>query len=229
MDFEKYWQGKMAYNLEKELGKSNAEKIMLGSEGIDGESTGDEVIFWTQTAMNKLDELASDLSKQKIMTACGCNYPETDLIKIKQLFNKKRDISVAHNQLQIKFEQLLDKLGLSQKQKDEVISLGMGSAGILNGNEIIATKIPKSENLLAYLNEVDPTKRREMYCHCDRVRDAVAQGIAISETYCYCGAGFYQSIWETILEQPVQVELIESILKGDDFCKFKITLPNTES
>jgi len=228
MDFEKYWQEKMAYNLEKELGKSAAEKIMLGSDGIDGESKGDEVIFWTKKAMNKLDELASDLSKQKVMMACGCNYPEADLMKLKQVYAKNRDLSSVHQQLQKEFEQLLDNLGLTTDQKKEVVSLGMGSAGVLKGNEIIATKIPKSSELLEYLNEQDSTKRREMYCHCDRVRDAVAKGVKISETYCYCGAGFYQSIWETILEQPVKVELVESILKGDEFCKYKITLPTIE-
>jgi len=228
MDFEKYWQDKMAYNLEKELGKSTAEKIMLGSEGINSESNGDEVIFWTQKAMIKLDELASDLSKQKVMMACGCHYPATDLLNIKKSIPKSDKIKSAHAVLQDRFEKLLDNLGLTKAQKEKVIKLDMGSAGIMKGNEIIATKIPKSEHLLSYLNEQDPQKRREMYCHCNRVRDAIAKGIEISETYCYCGAGFYQSIWETILEQPVQVELIESILKGDEFCKYKITLPTIE-
>jgi predicted hydrocarbon binding protein len=47
----------------------------------------------------------------------------------------------------------------------------------------------------------------------------------LSPTYCYCGAGFYQGIWEEILQQPVQVELLESVLKGDDVCKIAIYLP----
>jgi hypothetical protein len=224
MDFEKYWQNKLAFNLEKELGKSTAQKIMFGSETIDSDSSGDEIIFWTQKAMKRLDEIAGDLSKQKVMLACACHYPEEELLKLRDHYRKTGNITDIHNLLQQKFENLLDTLGLSEAQKKEVIANGMGSAGIMKGNQIIATKIPKSGFLLDYLNEKDPVRRREMYCHCNRIRDAVTKGIDISETYCYCGAGFYQNIWETILEKPVKIELLESILKGDDFCKYRITI-----
>jgi predicted hydrocarbon binding protein len=47
----------------------------------------------------------------------------------------------------------------------------------------------------------------------------------ISATYCYCGAGYYQGIWEEILQQPVEVELLESVLQGDQVCKVAIHLP----
>ena len=43
--------------------------------------------------------------------------------------------------------------------------------------------------------------------------------------YCYCGAGFYTGIWEEILQKPVKVEVLESVLKGDDVCTFAIYLP----
>jgi predicted hydrocarbon binding protein len=43
--------------------------------------------------------------------------------------------------------------------------------------------------------------------------------------YCYCGAGFYKDIWEEILQQPVEVELLSSVLQGDDTCQVAIHLP----
>jgi predicted hydrocarbon binding protein len=55
------------------------------------------------------------------------------------------------------------------------------------------------------------------------VRDALKTGETLSPTYCYCGAGFYQGIWETILQQPVEVELLESVLEGDEVCKVAIS------
>jgi predicted hydrocarbon binding protein len=45
------------------------------------------------------------------------------------------------------------------------------------------------------------------------VRDALKIKETISPTYCYCGAGFYKGIWEEILQKPVEVKLLESVLK----------------
>jgi len=44
--------------------------------------------------------------------------------------------------------------------------------------------------------------------------------------YCYCGAGFYKGIWEEILQQPVEVQVLESVLKGDKVCKIAVHLPS---
>jgi predicted hydrocarbon binding protein len=58
------------------------------------------------------------------------------------------------------------------------------------------------------------------------VRDALKLGATISATYCYCGAGFYKGIWEEILQEPVEVEVLESVLKGDQVCTIAIHLPH---
>jgi hypothetical protein len=75
------------------------------------------------------------------------------------------------------------------------------------------------------MQESDPRVKREMYCHCPRVRDAIRNGQALPETYCYCGAGYYKGIWEEILGQPVEVEVLESVLGGGNVCKIAIHLP----
>jgi len=41
----------------------------------------------------------------------------------------------------------------------------------------------------------------------------------------YCGAGFYKGIWEEILQKPVEVEVLETVLRGDEVCKIAIYLP----
>ena len=77
---------------------------------------------------------------------------------------------------------------------------------------------------MKYMQETDPEKRRQYYCHCPRVRDALENGETISPTYCYCGAGFYRAIWEEILQKPVEVEVLESVLDGGEVCKIAIRL-----
>ena len=90
---------------------------------------------------------------------------------------------------------------------------------------IIATKIPKSGFLFLDLEEKDPKIRRQYYCHCFRVREVLESDQTISPTYCYCGAGYYKGLWEEILQQPVEVELLQSVLQGDDVCQVAVHLP----
>lgn len=75
------------------------------------------------------------------------------------------------------------------------------------------------------MREIDPQEKRQYYCHCPRVRDALKTGVTISATYCYCGAGFYKGIWEEILQEPVEVEVLKSVLKGDQVCTIAVHLP----
>jgi predicted hydrocarbon binding protein len=49
-------------------------------------------------------------------------------------------------------------------------------------------------------------------------------GEILSPTYCYCGAGFYQGIWEEIMQRPFEVEVLESVLAGGDVCRIAIHL-----
>ena len=127
---------------------------------------------------------------------------------------------------QSQFELFLkDSLGLGDELVKELVKRGWGTAGIKKGNTILATKIPKSGYLLEYISETDPERKRQHYCHCPRVREILKTSKTISPTYCYCGAGFYKGIWEEILQKPVEVEVLETVLQGDEVCRISITLP----
>jgi len=58
-------------------------------------------------------------------------------------------------------------------------------------------------------------------CYCEMV--AAAEG-EVSQTYCHCSKGFVKKLWETVLEKPVDVELIQSAISGANECKFAIHL-----
>ena len=122
---------------------------------------------------------------------------------------------------------LRDVLELDEPLVERIVAMGWGLAGRLEGDRVIATKIPKSGYLLDYLQETDPEKKRQYYCHCPRVRDVLRGGETISTTYCYCGAGFYKGIWQEILQRSVEVEVLESVLQGDAVCKIAIYLGET--
>jgi len=47
----------------------------------------------------------------------------------------------------------------------------------------------------------------------------------LSATYCLCSLGYVQDIFEQNLGTTVEVELVDSVLRGGKRCKFKITVP----
>jgi hypothetical protein len=226
-DFERVWLAKLCRELDRAAGEEVRRQVMRGSEGLSSQSDRCAVIDWSIEAMARLDSLVDEVAIREIMTGCACRYPTADLQGIREQVQRGGGIDLAHRMLQDQFESFLrDSLYLSDRLIEEIVGQGWGSAGVRSGSTIVATKIPKSGNLVEYLQEADPGRRRHLYCHCPRVRDALLQGAStLSPTYCYCGAGFYKGIWEEILEQPVEVEVLESVLQGDDLCRIRIHLP----
>ena len=69
------------------------------------------------------------------------------------------------------------------------------------------------------MQESDPQRKRQLYCHCPRIRDVLQSGAYLSPTYCYCGAGYYKGLWEEITQRQVEVEVLESVLDGGDVAR----------
>ena len=225
-DFERAWLAKFSTCLDEAVGQETRQQIMAGSEALSAESSSEEVIAWTQGAMERLGELVEEDTARQVMTGCACQYPRQGLQVARQVYEETGDLSLVHGMLQAQFEAFLrDSLELKEEYVELVVSRGWGLAGILDGNRILATKIPKSGYLVAYLEESDPEKRRQYYCHCPRVREVLKTQETLPSTYCYCGAGFYKGIWEEILQQPVEVEVLESVLDGAEVCSIALYLP----
>ena len=226
-DFERAWLTKFSRCLDEIAGEDVHRQVMQGSEGLSSQSDRREVIAWSQQAMERLDALVGEKERRDIMTGCACQYPKSELQEMRGLYESTGDIDLVHRKLQEQFESFLkDVLALDDALFAEVVRRGWGLAGVKHGDTIIATKIPKSGFLVAYMQETDPEKRRQCYCHCPRIREALKTSEEISATYCYCGAGFYKGVWEEILQRPVEVEVLESVLQGDDVCKIAIYLPS---
>ena len=225
-DFERAWLAKFSGCLDEIAGEEIRKEVMKGSEELSSRSSRQDVIVWSKRAMERLEALVDKERRKTIMTGCACQYPKSDLQAMRKAYEATRDIELAHQMLQQQSESFLkNTLDLSEDLVVEIVARGWGAAGVKKGNTIIATKIPKSGYLVEYMRETDPEKKRQYYCHCPRIRDVLKTSETISPTYCYCGAGFYKGIWEEILQEPVEVEVLESVLKGDKVCKIAIHLP----
>ena len=226
LDFERAWLAKFSGCLDEIGGGEIRKKVMRGSEALSSQSGRQEVIDWSKRAMERLDSLVDEKRRRAVMTGCSCQCPKADLQGMRKTYEATGDVDLVHQMLQEQFESFLkDSLQLSDELIEEVGGRGWGAAGVKRDNTIIATKIPKSGYLVEYMKETDPEKKRQYYCHCPRVRDVLKTSESISATYCYCGAGFYKGIWEEILQAPVEVEVLGSVLKGDEVCTIAIHLP----
>jgi predicted hydrocarbon binding protein len=225
-DFEGAWLKKLSDGLDLYAGEEIRLAVMEGSENLSSQSSSQDVIRWSKSAMERLDSLVANERRVAIMTGCACRYPKAALQPMREMYATTRDLEGVHHMLQEQFESFLrSTLDLSKEYVEEIIRRGWGTAGILEGCSITAIKIPKSGNLVEYLREPNQEKRREVYCHCPRVRAILKSGETLSPTYCYCGAGYYKGMWEEILQMPVSVELLQSVLGGDDVCSVVVHLP----
>ncbi len=59
-------------------------------------------------------------------------------------------------------------------------------------------------------------------CLCPTVEAQSAK--TMSASYCWCSVGYVQEIHERVFGRPVNVELVESVLRGNPRCRFRITL-----
>jgi hypothetical protein len=99
--------------------------------------------------------------------------------------------------------------------------------GVRQGDRIYKTKIPYAPK--QFLKEKDPAMRKYYACHCQLVRTALRDGKPeIPATFCYCSAGYEKLHFDAIFGEPVEVELLETPLKGDARCRFAIKIPKSK-
>ena len=227
-DFEKAWLAKLMAALDSAVGDDVRTQIMQGSEALSAQATPEVVADWTCAMLERMASLLDMRTAQTVMTGCACQYSKQNLQPIRHAYERNQDVSGAHRMLQANFETFLsDTLEMNEEMVAEVVGRGWGVAGLHQGDTIIATKIPKSGNLASYLREPGRGRKRHLYCHCPRIRHVVSASGQVPRLYCYCGAGFYKGIWEEILQRPVEVEVLETVLDGGEVCKIAVHLsPN---
>lgn len=120
------------------------------------------------------------------------------------------------------------RIWYEQEITPEVLEFVMGNqeicTGVRHGERIYLTKIPYAPK--QYLKEKDHTLKRYYACHCPLARSAIRdRKTKISPTLCYCSGGFEKLGFDVIFGEPVEVELLESALKGDIRCRFAIKIP----
>jgi hypothetical protein len=204
MEFEQIWQERLQSSLERELGTEAARQLIAGLGPSDSPAHSSAAWCWRVAPAAILPSSFRRSARPMPPAATWCGRTVC--------CRRSTSSSCAAT------------LPWRPRFVDIVKANGWGLAGTLNGSTVEATKMPKSGSLLEYLSSTDPDHRRALYCHCPRLRDALALGERMPLDYCYCGAGFYQALWEEILGRPVRVEVVTSVAAGDDACRIRIDL-----
>ena len=120
-------------------------------------------------------------------------------------------------------------LFFNQYISDEVVEYVKSRPDVLSGERrgdtIYHTKIPYM--VQEFLDAKDEKMKRYYACHCAWARESILDDeVEVSSNFCHCSGGFTKQPWEAALDQPLEYEMVKSVLKGDDECSFVIHLPD---
>jgi hypothetical protein len=171
---------------------------------------------------------------ERLLSACLRDLPDEYFMDEREKYIKAGDIDIYLKKKHQALVKLLQKcqrngeLFFSQEVTEDVVRYVKNNpeieSGVREGNLLFITKIPY--NAKEYLTETDHTMKRYYACHCPWAREAIkTEAIQMNPVFCYCSGGFSKRPWEVIFGQTLQVDLLESVLKGDFRCRFTVHLP----
>jgi hypothetical protein len=193
----------------------------------------------TKKFMERMEtKLGEEKSKEILLTGPDA-VPKEEYLTERKMFLASNDIDDFLKKRHEKYIDSLEKhmkersLYFAQEIDEEVLDYVRNtptcSNGVRDGDIIYVTKIPYMAK--KYLHEKEEKKKRFYYCHCSWVREAILSDLKVSPNFCYCSAAFEKRPWDVIFDQPVEADVVETVLKGDLVCKFAVHIPKeyTES
>jgi hypothetical protein len=188
----------------------------------------------TRQVMQRIERLVDGETYRRIFSDSFRDLPDEyyldDRKRYREIGDFDKFLEIKRQEFIAQLEQIKNEgsLFFSQEITDEVINFVRSdpeiSQGVREGNTLYVTKIPYLTK--QYLAESDPQKKRYYYCHCPWARESLRQAEGpVSAKFCQCSAGYHKKPWEVIFEQKIEADVLESVLKGDERCRFAIHLP----
>ena len=192
---------------------------------------------YMQPVIERLVEQVGQAEVEILLSTCLRDLPDQSFRRDRRKYLKAHDINEYLDKKHQSFVRWIRKcqregeLFFAQEITDEVVAYVKANqeigSGVQEGNILYVSKIPY--NTKAYLVESDSIMKRYYACHCPWAREAIISGEKVAPLFCNCSAGFHKKPWEVIFGQTLQVEVLESVLKGDYRCRFAIHLPEVIS
>jgi len=199
------WDRLLAHGAESVLGPEARERLMQGIESIEPDSSFAEYTAWIRGAMERLDALTDDREvKCQVVSHCAHLFPQERIDHLRAVYQRRMELD------DVLREMYTDDFWYERP--------------VRRGSVLHVRKNPFDP--VRYEQAATPAERRRAYCHCPFVHPFLDEPPAgLSPTFCYCGAGWYRRLWEGILRQPVKIDHVQTLLRGNDECTLAITLP----
>ena len=193
-----------------------------------------EKVKITQIVMTRLVEMADPQECHQILSDSLRDLDEAWYDDEKKLYEESASLDDFLDKNAQNFIAHLEKLRdegrpfFTQYITDDVVEYVRNepliARGVREGNILYEVKIPHQTS--DFLTATDDNEKRYYYCHCPWVKESLKNKRSdIPATFCNCSAGFHKKRWETIFNQKLKADVIESVLQGDDWCKIAIYLP----
>ncbi|MBN1330565.1 MAG: hypothetical protein JXA54_13910 [Candidatus Heimdallarchaeota archaeon] len=224
----------LSIELAKIMGEKKRDEILKGIYFPELGTSAEIKPKITKQMIERLKHTLNEETQDMILKSDLHGIPREAYLRQKEEFLNSKNIDEYLVNRRAVFIQLMEKhrdegtLFYTQEVDDSVVEYvlndPMVEGGVRKGNIIYTTKIPYMTK--QFLKEINDDLRNYYYCHCSWVREALKKGdIKVPSEFCKCSAGYYKKRWDVILDQPVNVEVVETILDGAPRCLFAIHVP----
>jgi hypothetical protein len=215
------WLERLAESLDDVAGEKIRIEVMEGSEDLSSGSSPGRKAGWIQAMIERLEQRLDLEQCVEVMTGCSCHAAKPQILELKRVCEQTGDTGALVTAMQrMDREWLRRRIGQDEVLLRQVEREPFYNSPFREGDAVC--HVVKPDHPKGYLTTKDPQKRRAHYCPCGWIRYGREE---IPATYCYCGAGYYKSLWEAILNAPVRVSVESTVCSGDDHCRIAVHLP----
>jgi len=186
-----------------------AERVLAGSEVLEGIPDMSKATEWVHDAVARLDtELPDERKRACVLNGCAHHYIVESANRMKEIWDASGHDLRRHMELLAESPYFGAEYRLDESGETPVI---------------FVTRVPANRE--GWEKATDPVEKRYHACFCPLVREAIKEQKAVSRTFCHCSGGWYVQEWEVVFGQKPEVGLVELVLEQADSCTFTIRVP----
>jgi hypothetical protein len=212
---------RLAARLEEVGGKTLKDEVMGDYQGLSSGSTPARKGKWVKGFMERMAACIDQEAQIDVMRSGCCPYRKDFTEDYRRLLEETHSIDLLLEVMRENTRGLIDRKLLGDSALQEHVQFyPFYHSPVRNGQIVTFYAFPY--HIVEYMRETDPVKRRKHACHCGWIS---ASKDTYPLTYCSCGTGFYQQLWEGIFQQEIEIRVVQSVMHGDGSCQFDVRLP----
>jgi effector-binding domain-containing protein len=206
------WIESLERGLSELVNVETAAAVTAGADAVRHDFDAEKLRMWVLGALDRLDEsVPCNRTRACVLNGCAHRYPKSQLLRMRAAYEEEGDIRAFIERLNRDDSLFPSRVFRKDGEPKHIVYI---------------EKIIPPWNREAYDRATDPAEKRYYGCFCSLVKEVVRTGERLSPSFCNCSAGWFVQMWEAILDlSPIRVDVVRSILRGDDRCVFAIHLP----